>query len=62
MAEPTHEERIEAAARMFAEDQFVRDLVILFDAEFDSVTVDDSFEVPESATVADREKHKSGNG
>lgn len=48
MAEPTHEDLVQEAARMFAEDPFVRDLVILFDAEFDSVEV-------ESATVADKE-------
>ena len=48
MPEPTHEERVEQAVEMFAADPFVRDLVVLFDAEFDSVEVTD-----ESATVAD---------
>jgi hypothetical protein len=41
MAEPTHEELVERAVETFADDPFVRDLVILFDAEFDSVEVDD---------------------
>jgi len=39
MIEKTHEERVEEAVLMFSEDRFVRDLVIIFDAEFDSVEV-----------------------